>query len=277
MDHSSPRQWFYRELSEYYLQGELQSLYHWCVAEIHGWSRTEAYLKNEEAVSEEDRSQWESVVQRLKNSEPIQYIFNKVHFHGLKLYVDDRVLIPRPETEELVDIILSKHDQSSLRVLDIGTGSGAIALALKNVRPDWQVHAVDVSQDALHVAMKNAAELELDVKFNNMNILEQDLIDAFDLIVSNPPYIPESLSNTLDKRVVEFEPNLALFSPEADPFIFFKRIASLAQDAGVKDVYFETHAEQTELLKDALSQIWKGEMRGLKDLSSKERFLHLSC
>ncbi len=141
-------------------------------------------------------------------------------FFGLKLHCDPRALIPRPETEELVQIILDREPSDKMTVADIGTGSGCIALALKSNRPNWKVLGLDVSSDALALAKENAKEQKLDISFNQVNIQDQVDLSGIDVLVSNPPYIPMELESTLDKRVIQYEPSVALFSPESDPFYF---------------------------------------------------------
>jgi release factor glutamine methyltransferase len=270
------RQRFYARLSPFYLQGELQSLYHWSVQEIHGWSRAEVYARNEEEVGESVLSRWESVMERLAKSEPIQYIFNKASFFDLVLYVNESVLIPRPETEELVQLLLDENSAIKCRVLDIGTGSGCIPFAIKKARPNWTVSGCDISEGALEVAKKNGEKLGLDIHFFQADAKDLRSIKDTDIIVSNPPYIPIDRKETLETNVLNYEPHLALFSPESDPYYFFRIITQVAVASGVKQVYFETHATEMDELTNALSQIWKGSIKVVKDLGGKERFVVLN-
>ena len=173
MTQAELRQMFYSRLTRNYYQGELQALYHWCVQEIQHWSRVETYLHNNEEVSEESLSRWKDAIERLAEDEPVQYVFGTTIFFGLKLHCDPRALIPRPETEELVQIILDREPSDKMTVADIGTGSGCIALALKSNRPNWKVLGLDVSSDALALAKENAKEQKLDVSFNQVNIQDQ--------------------------------------------------------------------------------------------------------
>ena len=173
-------------------------------------SFTDFVLKLRTEVSQEEREQLKAIQEQLLAHKPAQYIIGSSDFHGLTLKVDERVLIPRPETEKLVELILSENPESSLSVLDIGTGSGAIALALANSRPDWQVTASDLSEDALALAADNAQSCDLNLVF-----VQSDCLDAiqgkFDIIVSNPPYVDAESVETLPDEY-RYEPELALGS-----------------------------------------------------------------
>lgn len=277
MNHSELRQHFYRELSPLYLQGELQALYHWCAQELMGWSRAEAYLHNAEVVEHTLLQRWNQVIERLKQHEPIQYIFGKAWFHNLVLRVDRNVLIPRPETEELVQLVLdSQLSASGLRIADVGTGSGCIALALKKERPHWAVSGCDVSPEALAVASSNARDNRLAVDFFLLDLHSDEFLTArFDVVVSNPPYIPTDLKHTLAANVIGHEPHLALFAPAGDPFYFFRRITALALAWEAKAVFFETHATEVESLVAALEPLWPGLITTHPDMQGKMRFLQM--
>lgn len=277
MNHAEFRQYFYQSLTQYYMQSELMEIYHWCVEEIHGFTRVSAYMHNTDPLSEEALDLWKEVITRLRNHEPVQYIFQKAFFRDLVLSVNPSVLIPRPETEELVQLVLDRETDQNLAVLDIGSGSGCIPLSLKQERPTWQVSGVDVSEDALNVARNNAEQLGIDVSFELMNVLDSESLNGeFDVIVSNPPYIPQTLLAGMDENVKKHEPHLALFVPDNKPFLFFEKITELALNAGAKSIYFETHATEMTGLKASLATIWKGEITSHFDLSGKERFLSLN-
>lgn len=275
MNHSSFRKWFYSQLTEQYSQAELQTIYYWCTSEIHGWSRAEVYSRNDEELEETDLNRWKLVIKRLVKSEPIQYIFEKAPFFDFELVVDENVLIPRPETEELVQLLLDENFEKDARVFDIGTGSGCIPLAIKNERPQWMVSGCDISEGALSIARKNSVLLELDVTFFHGDASQMEIHSDVDLIISNPPYIPISCRKSLETNVLDYEPHLALFSPKNDPFYFFRAITQLAQYSKVKKVYFETHAAEMDELVVVLKQIWSGTIRTARDLSEKERFIIL--
>ena len=191
-------------------------------------SFTDFVLKLRAEVSQEDRDQLKAIQEQLLAHRPAQYIIGRSDFLGLSLKVDERVLIPRPETEELVELILSENPEKSLSVLDIGTGSGAIALALANGRPDWQITGSDLSRDALSLAAENAQSCGL-----NLTLVQSDCLDAiqgkFDIIASNPPYISEEDKDEVGLNVLTSEPHLALFAEE-DGYAVYRKIAEQAGD-----------------------------------------------
>lgn len=276
MTQAELRQHFYQQLSAVYFQGELQALYHWCVSEIAGWSRTQAYMHNLEDVPEKEKQRWDMVIGRLGTKEPVQYIFNKAFFFDMELYVDKNVLIPRPETEELVELLLNTYEgQGMLSVADIGTGSGCITLALKKARPGWRVMGCDVSKEALEVAKRNAEQTGVEAEFLHIDITKNGVVlpEGVDIIVSNPPYIPADRKHTLEANVIDFEPTLALFAPEADPFYFFRRITEVAVRQQAKAVFFETHAKETGQLVEILKTLWPGSVHVVADITGKERFV----
>jgi len=173
-----------------------------------------------------------NIISRLLHFEPIQYIFGHTLWYGLDLYLTPNTLIPRPETAELIDLI-SAHPfdfpHSPVKVLDIGTGSGCIALALKQQNPNWHIAGIDISHEAIKVAQQNALRNKLDVDFFQLDILAKipDFIGHFDIIVSNPPYIRECEKKDMRPNVLNYEPASALFVPDSDPLLFYRRIASL--------------------------------------------------
>ena len=188
-----------------------------------------------------------SDVARLATGEPLQYVTGFTEFYGLRFTTDHRALIPRPETEELVDEIV-RHNRLSngLRVLDIGTGTGTIAISLAISLPNAIVEAVDISEDALALARENAQTNGITVNFSQTDILATTkLPHTYDLIVSNPPYIPESRKKLLHRNVTQFEPAQALFVPDENPLIFYHKIAQLAQKflAPGGELYFETYED----------------------------------
>jgi len=276
MTHAELRQTFYQALTSTYLQGELLSLYHWCVEELEGWSKTQAYLKNDNQVSDESLRRWKEVITRLQASEPVQYIFNKAHFGDLELFVDPSVLIPRPETEELVMLLIENEEEANLSVLDIGTGSGCIPLAIKNQRKGWEVSGCDISDKALDVAQRNADMLKIDLHFFIADALDSEThLPKADVYISNPPYIPEKARSEMEVNVLSHEPHLALFAPPSDPLAFYKTITTMAVNNSVKRVYLKTHATDMKAFISEMTKIWSGEVVVKKDMAGKERFVIL--
>lgn len=189
---------------------------------------------NKKSLNEAEELRLEDAFQRLLRQEPLQYITGKAFFRDLQLFVAPGVLIPRPETEELVDFVLSFVKNREIRhILDIGTGSGCIALALKKALPDVNITAIDKSEEAIGIARKNATDLGLEIDLRVFDFLNTDqwsYLPMVDLIVSNPPYIGREEESSLAPNVVAYEPHLALFA-ETDPLIFYKAIAEFAQAA----------------------------------------------
>jgi len=237
-------------------------------------SFTDFVLKLRAEVSQEDREQLKAIQDQLLAHKPAQYIIGSSDFHGLNLKVDERVLIPRPETEELVELILSENPETSLFVLDIGTGSGAIALALANSRPDWQITASDLSRDALSLAAENAQSCGLSLTF-----VQSDCLDAiqgkFDIIVSNPPYISEADKDEVGLNVLASEPHMALFAVE-NGYAIYRKIAEQAGDYLTEKgkIYLEIGYKQGDGVVDLLKQFFpQKRIRVLKDQFGKDRMV----
>ncbi|RXK62085.1 peptide chain release factor N(5)-glutamine methyltransferase [Lacibacter luteus] len=246
------------------------------------------------AVTAEEEEEIKSVLQQLLKHRPLQYVLNEAWFYGLKFEVNESVLIPRPETEELVDWIVKevrgkKYEvrtempaylvprTSYLRLLDIGTGSGCIPISLKKNLPDAKLSAVDVCSEALHTATTNAVNNETEINFHLLDFLDESkwsLLDKYDIIVSNPPYIKNTEATTMSKHVLEFEPHKALFVPDEDALLFYRKIADFAlqhlQPNGA--VYVEINQQLGKETAALFQQ--KGftvELR--KDMSGNERMI----
>ncbi len=213
----------------------------------------------------------------LKKGRPIQHLLGKAHFYGMMLKVTPDVLIPRQETEELVDwIIKDTKGQQQLRILDVCTGSGCIALALKKHLRDYEITAIDVSEKALNIAKENANELNLQVNFRKVNALnlEKEMDDDFfDVIVSNPPYIPSSDKDTVQKNVWMYEPHLALFVPDEKPLIFYEFIGRYAIKSKPVTLYFEINEDRSEELLELMTRIGFKDIILKPDLNGKIRML----
>lgn len=230
-------------LQPHYPADEARAMVKCALMTIKGWTPTDIAYKFNDEVSDLLINRINEIVDRLLLDEPLQYILGEAWFHGLSLKVTPATLIPRPETSQLVDLIVDRADnRPDLRVLDIGTGSGAIAVALARSLKFARVTAIDISHDALEVARQNADRLRVEVNFKQMDILADSLpADDFDIIVSNPPYICNSEKPTMEPNVLLYEPHNALFVPDNDPILFYRRIASLAADSLISGgmLYFE--------------------------------------
>ena len=234
------RTYFNSELLGYYPDTEIASFFQLLSKQILNLKRIDITLNLNELISGENYNEFQSAIERLKNYEPIQYILGETEFFGLKFKVDKSVLIPRPETEELVSLVIDTVSSSSvdksLRILDIGTGSGCIAISLAKNLPNAKVSALDVSQEALEVAQENAKLNEVEVEFIESNILsichaELDSVSQkWDIIVSNPPYVRQQEKSEIKKNVLDNEPHLALFVEDNDALQFYKAICGFAVD-----------------------------------------------
>lgn len=225
---------FIQELTLIYDAGEAESFFYLILEEKKQLKRIDLALHPDLVFSEEEIGVWNAILEQLKQEIPIQYLLGKTSFYGLDFEVNAAVLIPRPETEELVEWILesqkSKPESQKVKILDIGTGSGCIAISLAKNLPDATVFALDVSEEALATAKKNAENNSVNVTFIHQNILEtEDLLQQFDIIVSNPPYVRNLEKEEIKKNVLENEPHLALFVADNDALVFYKKIAQLAQ------------------------------------------------
>jgi release factor glutamine methyltransferase len=236
-------------------------------------------LQPESAFSEKQIENWNAILAKLQQEIPIQYILGKTHFYGLDFEVDENVLIPRQETEELVEWIITNQQTNkptNQQILDIGTGSGCIAISLAKNLPAAKVSAIDVSEHALSVAKKNADLNQVDVTFIHQNILEtEDLQATFDIIVSNPPYVRNLEKAEIKKNVLEHEPHLALFVEDHDALIFYRKIAELAQK-NLKEngqLYFEINQYLGKEMVDLLELMGFVEVALRKDIYCNDRMI----
>ncbi|WP_162127348.1 peptide chain release factor N(5)-glutamine methyltransferase [Flavobacterium phycosphaerae] len=252
---------FLQELSSLYDEKEIDSFFYLVLESFHHIKRIDLALNPQMEMDDTQLLRWESVLAELKKYKPIQYILGTTEFYGLPFLVNENVLIPRPETEELVELILSDNQLRAavnpLRILDIGTGSGCIPIALKKNLPNAEVYAIDVSEKALATAQKNAELNDVKVTFMLQNILEtEDLDQSFDIIVSNPPYVRNLEKAEINPNVLDYEPHLALFVEDDDALLFYRKIARLAKKNLNPNgqLYFEINQylgkETVELLQD---------------------------
>lgn len=221
-----------KELSGIYPKQEIESLIRLIFSALRNYSPTDLLLKKDEILSDKDGLRLQEIVNRLKQHEPIQYILGETEFYGLPFRVTKDVLIPRPETEELVDWILKETSQHAT-ILDVGTGSGCIPISLKKNLPAAAVFGCDVSEKALHTARLNAEKNETDIDFFLLDILAPQIpgkLPPLDILVSNPPYVTEKEKEWMQTNVLAHEPHLALFVPNEDPLKFYIALALFAQE-----------------------------------------------
>lgn len=219
---------------------------------------------------------FEQLAQELASGRPLQYIVGHTEFYGLDFRVREGCLIPRPETEELVDNILKKHP-SAHRILDVGTGSGCIAIALKKGLPEAQITALDRSEEALEIARENCLHLaaEIDLRKGDALSLEEWVEGPFDVIVSNPPYIPRSEEQLMRKNVLDFEPHEALFVPDKEPLLFYRAIGRSALNllSPNGSLWFEVHENYADQTAEMLKEEGFGEVEVICDLFDKKRMV----
>lgn len=275
-----------QELRLLYDESELQQIIFLLLAEVKGFSRTDLQLRSSQELDEESIVKLEDFVHQLRAGRPLQYVLGYAWFCGMKYIVNENVLIPRPETEELVEWILSipvgSMDSilnSHISALDIGTGSGCIAVSVKKALPAATVHAIDISEEALRVAKQNAEANAAAVNFFQGDILSADFRstngEKFDIIVSNPPYIRKSEMHTMTAQVKDHEPHTALFVEDDDPLIFYSAIADFAK-AHLKEggqLFFEINANFGPQVRDLLLAKGFQNVALKKDLSGNFRMV----
>tara|TARA_B100000900_G_scaffold366749_1_gene342803 strand:- start:356 stop:1195 length:840 start_codon:yes stop_codon:yes gene_type:complete len=224
---------------------------------------------------EVDFPSFDADLAELKANTPVQLVLGEAFFLDNAFAVNQHTLIPRPETEELVASILERFSNEDLKVIDVGTGSGCIAIALQLARPNWSIMGVDIHRQTIDAAKVNAERLEADVNFQVLDVLEEALPE-FDLLVSNPPYIPKSEAHVMDNNVVEYEPDTALFVPDEDPLLFYRRLLELATEKK-KDstvyVVFEIHEDFGEQMIELCASFGCKEVNLLQDLQGKDRMI----
>jgi len=287
-------QYVKEQLKGIYQEQEAINITDLAIEHVTGLLKTQRVSKKQTELSESQFSQLQKDLQRLKSNEPIQYVMNKSWFYGMELYVDKNVLIPRPETEEMVEWIISDlkasgkdvfitrsmeaDETTQLKILDIGTGSGCIALALKKAMPKAEVWGCDVSEEALNVARRNGSTLNIRVDFQGLNFLDeaqQKHLPTVDIIVSNPPYVPLKDKEQMQPNVVAHEPHTALFVPDNDPLVFYRALAEFGKkrlyESGT--IYMEIHEGLANEVVTVFNKQGYSNIELKKDMQGKDRMV----
>jgi release factor glutamine methyltransferase len=270
-------QYIEEELSGLYPKIEIKSFIRLIIENVCNLDYTGMIIRQNTELSPDSKLKIKEIVEHLKESEPIQYILGEAHFMDLKLKITKPVFIPRPETEELAQWIIDSHKNKSPEILDIGTGSGCIALALERHIRMSRVSAVDISQDALNNARYNSSIHNLSVNFFNADIFQWENYkwDNYDIIVSNPPYVMEKEKNDIEVNILKYEPWIALFVPDDNPLIFYRTIAEFARNYLKKGgwIYFEINEKLGDELRLLLLRMGFGNIEIKRDISNKERMV----
>lgn len=266
------------QLKKIYDEREAENIADWTF-ESEGLKRLERISNKLLQINEATNKKINFKLEQLLQHKPVQYVLGEAWFYKMKFFVNKHVLIPRPETEELVEWIVEefKIQNSKFKIIDIGTGSGCIAIVLKKELQNAEVMAIDISKEALKVAQQNAKELNTEINFLQLDFLNKLLwpsMPSFDVIVSNPPYIPENEKQKLQKNVADHEPHTALFVADNDPFIFYKKIAAFA-DKHLNNkgkIFVEVHEDYAKEVEQILKERnFKTEIK--KDIYGKERMI----
>lgn len=286
---------FLKQLKKNYDERESANITDWVFESVANIKRLDRVIDKQKPLGNSTIEHLNNVLQQLLQHKPVQYVLGEAWFYKMKLKVNEHVLIPRPETEELVEWMVEEirnkkleirnkevaeftTNNSQLTILDIGTGSGCIAIALKKELHNAEISAIDVSENALNIAKQNAVDQNTQINFSQTDFLNEELwpsLPSFNIIVSNPPYIPEDEKTKLAKNVVEYEPHLALFVNDADPFIFYKKIASYAYEH-LKErgkVFVEVHEDYANEVQQIFTEKkFKTQIR--KDIYGRERMIN---
>ena len=269
------------QLYEMYGDREAANIADIVIENITGFKKVDRLINKQFPLNEEQLQLLNDYTNELLKHKPVQYVLNEVWFAGMKLYVDENVLIPRPETEELVEWIVktvASRKSQVASILDIGTGSGCIPVVLKKKLLSVEVHALDISEEALNVAKRNAAIQQTEINFHLLNILDKNLwrqLPKFDIIVSNPPYVTQGEASSMQKNVLQYEPHLALFVDDEDAMKFYKAIAEfgLYHLNNNGQIFFEINEMMGKQICDLLNQYRYLNIELKKDLQNKDRMI----
>ena len=263
--------YFKKELSNIVDEREIISWAYLTIEYLLGYNRSDCIIHANKEITTEITDRIKQIIADLKTKKPIQYILGETEFYGLQFKVNEHTLIPRPETEELVEWILKEEFSSAL---DIGTGSGCIAITLaKNTNA--KITAIDISKEAIDVAKENTKNNKVEIDFMLQDILQAETLSKVDLIVSNPPYILNSEKEKMEANVLDFEPDLSLFISDNDPLLFYKKIGVLAEkslNCGGK-LYFEINEKYGSEILEMLSKIGFVDIALKKDINDKDRMV----
>lgn len=275
------RESFYKDLCNLYNPKETKQLFIITCDFCFGLSKTDLLVKSEIEVSKTIYHEYKEILNGLKEAVPIQYLINKADFFGLTFYVNHNVLIPRQETEELVALIIDDYKKNNkISILDIGTGSGIIPITLKQYLTNSKVTAIDISDEALKVAARNAERNKVEINFFELDILKPEdwnvLKPDLDLIVSNPPYVIESEKKLMHKNVLDYEPHLALFVPDQDPLLFYREIIKFAVKKLKQKgrLYFEINERFGNEVSGLMSENGFNKVKIKQDINGKDRIVY---
>ena len=271
---------FIKELSPFYDAYEAESFFYLILEDKHKLRQIDLALNHDLTFSEADFTVWNSILEELKKEVPIQYLLGKTHFYGLEFEVNENVLIPRPETEELVEWVINENKaidkKKKIKILDIGTGSGCIAISLAKNLPNAEVYAIDVSKKALETAKRNAISNKVEIIFMLKNVLELEVLKSnYDIIVSNPPYVRNLEKEEIKKNVLDYEPHLALFVEDNDALIFYRKIADLAKKNLLENgqLYFEINQYLGKEMAGLLEEMNFKSIELRKDIYDNDRMI----
>ena len=260
-----------------YERDEVEAIARIVFEDVFGLLPSNIVMEGDKEFSEENANSLFKIIERLKSWEPVQYVTGKSYFFGNIFHVNSSVLIPRPETEELVQWVLEGTGNKQQNILDIGTGSGCIAISLKENLPLAELYATDISKDALKVAEINSEKLNKKIQFANSDILilENPFNIKFDIIISNPPYIAESEKSSLDKNVIDFEPHTALFAKGDDALIFYKKIIQFCNQYLNESgrLFFEINQQYGDEVKKLLADNYFSQVELKKDINGNNRMI----
>ena len=276
-----------KQLQTYYTIEEIWCFIYIVFDKILNLSKTEVHSKPEFIISAQNIKQINNILQELKLFKPIEYILQETEFYGLKFKVDKNVLIPRPETEELVEWLITDNltnQQKQIKILDIGTGSGCIAISLQRFIKNSQLFAIDISEKAINIAKENAKNNDVEINFKIHDILSgteikfKPVITKFDIIVSNPPYVRYIEKKLMSKNVLDYEPHTALFVPDKNSLVFYNAILKFAEKNLIQNgkLFFEINENLSNELVTLINKFQFANISLLEDINGKKRMVRLN-